>query len=118
MCLPRCLRDFAVRFSRRSSQPSRGGRRASVAGRLIEDAVGRHGLDEGGSICRLGDFESIEAGAIEEKELVAQYLAGCAQLASKMIALAQDTSLRIGAAIAEIRKHQCHERHAIKVRRK
>src|SRR4051812_2789672 len=86
--LPNCLSYLAARQRRRSGQAARGGCRVTIAGRLIEDAVGRHGFDERGRICGLGDFECVESRAMEEQELVAQHLAGCAQLAAIMIALA------------------------------
>ena len=61
----------------------------SVAGRLIEHAVAIDGFGERRGIARLGDIESVEAGALHEQQLVAQDLAGRPQLAAKSMALAQ-----------------------------
>ena len=62
---------------------------AAVSGRLIEHAVTVHGLGERRRIGILGDLEGVEAGALEKQQLVAQDLTRCAQLAAKLMALAQ-----------------------------
>src|SRR5262245_49671555 len=59
----------------------------AVAGRLIEHAVAARRIAERLGIGLLPDVERIEAGAQHEDELVAQHLAGGAQLALKTVAL-------------------------------
>src|SRR5439155_24853226 len=80
--------------------------RASIAGRLIEHAVTIDRLGECGGIGVLGHLEGIEAGAMQEQELVAQNLAGRAQLAAKAMALAQQPGLAVCAAVAEVGKDE------------
>src|SRR5262245_20385011 len=84
--------------------------RASISGRLIEYAVALHGLGEGCRIGVLRDLEGVEAGALHKQQLVAQDLPRCTQLAAKLMALAQEPRLAVGAAVAEVGKHQSNER--------
>src|SRR5712691_2475731 len=98
------------------SKPRSPSRRASVAGRLIEDAVARKRGGEGGCVGVLLDLEGVKAGANEKKELVAQHLAGGAQLAAKAMLLAQEARLAVGAAVAEAWKDQRHQREAVEMR--
>ena len=57
-------------------------------------------LGERRGVGLLGHLEGVEAGAVQEQELVAQHLAGGAQLAAKAVALAQEPRLAVGAAVA------------------
>ena len=65
----------------------------------------------------LFDLERIEAGADEEQELIAQHVAGGAQLAAKAVALAQLPGLAVSAAVAEGRKRQRDQRQPVEPRR-
>src|SRR5262249_5740082 len=88
---------------------------AAVPGRLIEHAVTVHGLGERRRIGILRDLEGVEAGALEKQQLVAQDLTRCTQLAAKLMALAQQPGLAVGAAVAEVRKHQSNERDPVEI---
>src|SRR6202047_5630765 len=75
--------------------------RAAVAGRLIEHAVAVRGLGARRRVGVLGHFEGVEAGAQHEQELIAQHLAGGAQLATKTVALADQPRLAERATVLE-----------------
>lgn len=88
--------------------PQRG--QPAVGGRLIKHAVARHTAGEGCRVARLLYFEGIEAGADEKTELVAQNIAGRPQCAAETQALAQQSRLTVGTAVAKFRKierNQC-----------
>src|SRR5690349_518171 len=91
-------------------------REMAVAGRLIKHGIAPRRFAECFRIGLLLDVESVEAGAQHEDELVAQHLTGGAQLAVKAVTLAQQASLRIGAAIAERREYQRDQRETIEIR--
>src|SRR5262249_60035191 len=61
----------------------------AVAGRLIEHRIAPRRLAEGFGVGLLLDVEGVKAGAQHEHELVAQHLAGSAQLALIAVALTQ-----------------------------
>src|SRR5262245_60985114 len=91
--------------------------RTSIPGRLIEHAVTVHGLGERGCVGVLRQLEGVEAGTLQEKELVAQDLAGRTQLPAKGVTLAQEPRLAVGAAVAEIWKHEGNERDPVEIGR-
>jgi len=74
-------------------------RQSAISGRLIEHGVGaRISLANAATIGILLHLEGIEAGAHQEHELIAQHVAGGAQLAAKAVALPQQSRLAVGAA--------------------
>src|SRR6516162_10494285 len=95
--------------SGRATKPCPRGRHAPVAGRLIEYAVARNLAGEDGRVGILLDLEGIETGAQQEHELVAQHVAGRAQLAAEFVGLAQKARLAIGAAVAEFGEFEGNE---------
>src|ERR1700692_2016664 len=74
-------------------------RHATVAGRLIEHGMARDLAGERRHVGILLHLEGIEAGAQQEDELVAQHVAGGAQLAAKAIRFPQLSGLAVGAAV-------------------
>ncbi len=54
-------------------------------------------------------LKRIDAAAVHEKELIAQHVADCTQLAAITVALAQQARDRVAAAIGELRKLEGHE---------
>src|SRR5262249_60063526 len=92
--------------------------RPPVAGRLIEHAEASDRLGKGGGVSVLHDFKRVEAGADEKQELVAQHVAGGAQLATEAVLFAQLPRLTVRAAVLEGREHQRHQRKAIEMRHK
>src|SRR5215212_1202836 len=81
-------------------------RDAAISGRLVEHRVTLHGLGEGVGVGLLLHLEGVETGARHEYELVAQHLAGGAQLAVIAMPLAQQARLAVGAAVTEGREYQ------------
>jgi hypothetical protein len=93
-------------------------RQAAVPGRLIEDRVARDLARERRHIGVLLHLEGIEAGAQQEHELVAQHVAGGAELATIAVMLAQQPRLAVGAAVPELRKLQRDQGQPVEIRRK
>src|SRR5262245_27303171 len=106
-------RMFQARLATRAYA---GNRDAAVAGRLEEYAVAPRRFLERLRVGGLDDVECIKTGAHQEQELVAQHLAGGAQLAAKREALAQNARLAVGAAILVRREHQRDQRKPRQVR--
>jgi hypothetical protein len=98
---------FSVYWARRQAgKPAAEGRRSAIGPRLIEHAVAPRAVREGGDIGLLRDLEGVEAGPQQKQELVAQDLAGGAQLAAKPEPLAQDARLAVGTAVLEAGKSE------------
>src|SRR5262245_6021034 len=91
-------------------------RNAPVAGGLIEYAVACDRLGKDGGVGRLDDLEGIKAGAHKKQELIAQNVAGGAQLTAKAVLLAQLPRLAIGAPVLEVGEHQRHQGELIEIR--
>src|SRR4051794_480152 len=74
---------------------------AAIAGGLVEHRIALGGRGERLGVAFFLHLKGVEAGAEHEHELVAQPLAGSTQLAFIPVALAQQTRLAVGAAVAE-----------------
>ena len=93
-------------------------RQTAVGTRLIDYREARNRFGERPRVGRLFYLEGIKAGAQQKLELIAQDVAGGAQLAAEAEAFAQQARLAVGAAVAEFREHQRHQRNVIKPWRK
>src|SRR3954451_22337424 len=91
---------------------------AAIAGRLIEYRITLYRRGKRLRVVFLFHFECIEAGAQHEHELIAQHLAGGAQLPLETMPFPQQPRLAVSAAVAEGRKHQRDHRKPVEIRDK
>src|SRR5204863_1968587 len=115
----RCVRDeLELAGGRNCSREASAQRRgAPVAGRLVEHAVASRRIGKRCRIDSLAGLQRIEPGAQHEQKLIAQHLAGGAQLPGEAVALAQQPRLAERATILEAREYQRDQCKVLQVRR-
>src|ERR1700730_2969413 len=103
-----CSWAGALRMTQHHPPVKRG--HAAIAGRLVEHRVTLYRIGKRLCVAFLLYLKRVESRALHEQELVAQHLAGGAQLAAIAVAFPQQPCLTVGATVAEGRKRQSDNR--------